>query len=265
MWLFSALFYFFTKKNPPNLIWVVKYERSEGHIHRGLLSILKKPHKSFTNAKIGVCCVFYLSSSFRDMNQSDLFNSYGNIDFDKFLGEFNADGGGGGLHSSLLSSAATLSPAVQQTFRKVIIARKAGQQAAAGAMSAAAEENNNNNSVRFLHSGGNATMGMGNVNTSINNAHDHVTKSLLLLQHRESQQQLMRSGDSENNSCASGSNNNNVNNNNNCSGINSGHMGGSNSSGMKSSVMSSKANGESVTLTVMRGEESGASRGTLCP
>ena len=96
---------------------------------------------------------------------------------------------------------------------------------------------------------------MGSAATTSLNSSDHVTKSLLLLQHRDSHH--LRGGGE-----GGAQHNNNNNNNSNSSGINNGPMGIS-TNGMKSSssVLSSKVNGESVTLTVMRGEDNGASRG----
>jgi len=181
-----------------------------------------------------------------NINQSDLFNSFGqNIDFDKFLGDYANE-----QQQAAVSNGSNTNGAPNQTFRKVIIARKLG--GVAGSITNQQEDNNNNNNNNNVMARNPPNNGFANGNNSVSlgiNGNSETGSKALLLQHRDNRD--IRSDSISSHSGITVQH-----------GINSVPNG---INGVPSqSIVSSKSNGESVTLTVVRGEPGGL-RGVCSP
>jgi len=180
-----------------------------------------------------------------NINQSDLFNSFGqNIDFDKFLGDYANE-----QQQQSATSGSNSNGVPNQTFRKVIIARKLG--GVAGSIANQQEDNNNNNNNNLMARNP-TNNGFANGTTTVSqgiNGNSETGSKALLLQHRDNRD--LRSDSISSHSGITVPN-----------GINSVPNG---INGVPSqSIVSSKSNGESVTLTVVRGEPGGL-RGVCSP
>jgi len=178
-----------------------------------------------------------------NINQSDLFNSFGqNIDFDKFLGDYANE-----QQQQALTNGSNANGAPNQTFRKVIIARKIG--GVAGSVANQQEDNNNNNNIMARNPANNGFVNGNNTVSLGINGNSETGSKALLLQHRDNRD--IRSDSVSSHSGITVPN-----------GINSVPNG---INGVPSqSIVSSKSNGESVTLTVVRGEPGGL-RGVCSP